>query len=317
MQNLKSMNDSAVFNYLNHDNRINNTINNILTKGTVLSVKNLEQAFVSMKLYKYPLKSKVFEFVESGKIAMVYSPNDIKMTPALPFFLQKNSDGHTRAVVIVDIYGKMDQEGNVTLDPKKLYTVLEAAYLALVYSNDFKVIANRTGVITNGSAIYCNMFARVLNRKYALNTDKIKLHKVQFLASKFFLINVLGNKDSETITNYALRNCVGGNSMILRDVNDIVTEGDYSNLATFINALKKPELHLNFGDALTVRSYIEQYIMMYDQSALLALELFPYFMLTVNAVNTGAYLNNQLILEDIIEKNGVKLYQDLLSVSRL
>lgn len=314
---LKSMNDSAVFNYLNDNNRINNTIVNILTKGTVLSVKNIEQAYVTMKMYKYPLRAKVLEAVDQGRVTLLFAPKDLKMTPALPFFLQKSSNGATRAVVLVDIYGSMDEAGNVTIDPKKLYTVLEAAYLGLVYSNEYNSIAKRTGVITNGSAIYCNMFARVLNRKYALNTDKVKLHKVQFLASKFFLINILGNKDGETITNYALKNCVGANTIILRDLDDQVPEEAYTNLNTFIKTLTRPELHLNFGDSLTVRSYIEQYIMMYDQSALLALELFPYFILTVNAVNSGAYLNNQLILEDIIDKNGIKLYQDMLTVSRV
>lgn len=315
-QNLKLMTESAVFNYLNSNNRVNNTIMNILTRGTQVTTAQIGPAFASIKLYKYPLRPQVIEHVEQGKIIMMYSPKDIKMSPALPFFLHKNSSGETRAIVIVDIHGSADAIGNVTIDPKKLYAILEAAYLAVVYANNHKSINAKSGVIKNGSIIYANMFARVLNRKYALNSDKVKLHKVQFLASKFFLINVLGHSDTETITNYAMSNCVGANTMILNDVNDIMKEEDYKDLATFISALKKPELHLNFGESLTSRSFIEQFIMTYDHSTLLSLELFPYFMFTVNAVVMGAYLNNQLILEDIVDKYGIKLYQEMLTASR-
>lgn len=313
---MKLMTDSSVFNYLNSGNRVNDTISNILLKGKTLTPKNVEQAFVAIKLYKYPMKAKVVDYVETGRIVMVYAPKDLKMTPAMPFFLQKTSSGQTRAVVLVDIHGSIDENDNVTIDPKKLYVILEAAYLAIVYSNEYKTIGAKTGIIRNGSAIYANMIARVLNRKYALNADKVKLHKVQFLASKFFLINVLGNEDNETTSNYALSNCVGGNPLILKELDEIVKTEDYKDLTSFINALKKPDLHLNFGDSLNTRSFIEQYIMTYDQSALLALELLPYFFFTVNAVVTGAYLNNQLILEDIVDKNGVKLYQELLNVTR-
>ena len=315
-QNLKLMTDSVVFNYLNSNNRVNTTIMTILTKGVQVNISQVEPAFASIKLYKYPLRPQVVESVEKGNIVMMYSPKEVKMTPALPFFLHKNASGQTRAGVLLDIHGSADAAGNVTIDPKKLYAILEAAYMSIIYANNHRSINSKSGIIKNGSIIYANMFARVLNRKYALNSDKVKLHKVQFLASKFFLINVLRHKDSETVTNYAMSNCVGANTMILNDVNSIVKEEDYKDLATFINALKKPELHLNFGESLTTRAFIEQFIMTYDHSTLLSLELFPYFMFTVNAVVMGAYLNNQLILEDIVDKYGVKLYQEMLTTSR-
>lgn len=316
MERMKTLQQSSVFNSLNMNNRVTTIIGEILDKGDTVKPSELEQAFVTMKMYKYPLRPAVIEAVNSGRIVMKFPPPNLKLTRAMPFFLNKGPDNVVRAIIMLDHYGTRDRDGMYNVDAKKLYTILESAYLSIVYTNSYKSIPSKTGIIKHGSVIYANMFARVLSRKYALSTDKIKLHKVQFLASKFFLLNVLGAKDSESITNYALANCVGGNAIILREVNEIVEEKDYINLETFILALKKPELNLNFGDSLTTRSFIEQYILMYDQSALLALEMFPYFTMTVNAVTNGAYINNQLILEDIVDKVGVKYYQEMLNLSR-
>ncbi|MNJ81915.1 hypothetical protein D3C77_809730 [compost metagenome] len=55
---------------------------------------------------------------------------------------------------------------------------------------------------------------------------------------------------------------------------------------------------------------------MYDGSALLALELFPYFMYNILSVVNGAYLNHQFILEDIVDRHGPKMYADLLDYNR-
>jgi hypothetical protein len=55
---------------------------------------------------------------------------------------------------------------------------------------------------------------------------------------------------------------------------------------------------------------------MYDASALLALEAFPYFLYNVMSVTNGAYINNQYVLEDIVEHNGAKMYADLINMDK-
>jgi hypothetical protein len=192
---------------------------------------------------------------------------------------------------------------------------MEAAYLSRLCYYYSKQISNRNVIITNGSAIYSNMFTRVLNKKYALNVDKSKMHKVLFLSSKFYMINLLGLLDNEMTFNYALRNCVNGNPYSLKEVNDSISTDDYKDLSTFIKAITKPEVHLGMND-LTVRNYLEAFIHMYDASALLALESFPYFLYNVLSVTNGAYINNQYVLEDIVDTNGAKMYADLINLNR-
>jgi hypothetical protein len=159
------------------------------------------------------------------------------------------------------------------------------------------------------------MFTRVLNKKYALNVDKSKMHKVLFLASKFYMINVLGLADNEMTFNYAIKNCVNGNPYTIKEVNNLVKTEDYKDLSTFILALAKQETGLGMVD-LTVRNYLEAFINMYDSSALLSLEAFPYFLYNVLSVTNGAYINNQYVLEDIVDHNGAKIYADLMNLNK-
>ena len=313
---LKSLEKTFIYTYLNKSNGLTNNIGALLSNGTVVSEKNVEEAMITiMKNFKFPLKYKVVEDFKSGNIILMHNATS-KLPTCLPFVLTKNSDGRVVAVVCVDLYGAVNKEtGDISIDPKKLYCMMEAAYLAKVCFFHDKQLATRNVIISHGSYIYSGMFTRVLNKKYALNIDKSKLHKVTMLSSKFYLINILGLDDNEMTFNYAIKNCPNGNILSLKEANGILKAEDYSTIETFIHALKSPELGLNFKD-LTVRNYLEAFINMYDSSALLGLESFPYFLYNVLSVTNGAYINNQYILEDIVGTSGAKIYADLLNLDK-
>jgi hypothetical protein len=313
----RSLEDTYIFQNLNKNGAISANIGKILQHGTVLSQKNLEEAFMIInKNFKFPLKYKVLDQVNTHDIVLMFSPDNARLPTCMPFFLTRDKSGKIVAIVIVDMYGTMDKEtGNINIDAKKLYCMMESAYLSKLCFMNGSQVATRNVIITNGSAIYANMFTRVLNKKYALNVDKSKMHKVLFLASKFFMINILGAPDNEMTNNYAMRNCLNGNPFVLKEISDMLKPEDYKDFASFIQALTKPELNLGMGD-LAVRTYLENYIHMYESSALLALVSFPYFLYNVISVTDGAYINNQYILEDIVDNNGTKIYADLMNLDR-
>lgn len=313
---IRGLESTFIYSHLNKSNSISTNITSLLNKGITLDKSNLEEAIlIIMKNYKFPLKFKVMEAFENGDIILKYGHTS-KLPTCLPFFLTKINN-KVVAVVSVDVYGTIDTATDyVTIDPKKLYCMMEGAYLArLIYFNNTK-IGNRTAIISNGSAIYSMMFARVLNKKYALNVDKTKFHKVLFLASKFFIINVLGNQDSEMVFNYAIKNCPNGNIYSLKEVDSMFNPKYFESLDKFIAGLVETKgLGLNLKD-LTVRGYLEAFINMYDSANLLSLESFPYFVYNVVAVTNGAYINNQYALEEIVDNAGAKIYVDLLQLDK-
>lgn len=312
----KSLETSFIYNHLNRSNGITNNIASLLQNGLLIDQKLIEEPLmIIMKNFKYPLKYKIKEALDTGRIVLLYNEKG-KLPTSIPFFLTKDGNGQIRAIISIDIYGTLTKErDSLRIDAKKLYCLMESAYMATIIYLYNSRLSNNSSIMTNGSNIYSSMFIRVLNKKYSLNIDKMRYHKVIMLASKFFLINMMGLKDNEITFNYAIKNCPGGNLLSLEEANKISSPEDFENFETFIKLLLKPELGLGLKD-LNVRNYLEAFILMYDSSALLSLESFPYFVFTINSVITGAYMNNQYVLDTIIDKSGAKIYTEIANIEK-
>lgn len=313
---LKSLEQTYIYNTLNKSNGLTNNISELLTKGKVLTSKELEEPFmIIMKNFKFPLKYKVMDAFNNKTLELRFATNTTKLPICLPFFLTKRNGGKIVAVVSVDLYGSYDEETeSVKIDPKKLYTMMESAYLAIICYNNSKAVTTRPAIIGNGSSIYSMMFTRVLNKKYSLNIDKTKMHKVIFLSSKFYMINVLGIPNSDITFNYAIKNCKNGNLLTLKELDEMIPIEAYNDFGSFVQAISEVKYGLNLKD-LTVRNYMEAFINMYEVSNLLSLESFPYFLYNVMSVTNGAYLNNQYVMEDIVGNMGAKMYNEIIKLT--
>jgi molybdopterin/thiamine biosynthesis adenylyltransferase len=154
------------------------------------------------------------------------------------------------------------------------------------------------------------MFIRILNREYALNVDKTAYNKVLFLATKFFMLNILQMPDSEMVFNYAMK--VAGNisPIAIKRINDTLTVDAYKDISTFIESLAKVGyLIINGLDKITVRDYVAKYIRMYGNASLFALEHLSYFIFAIVSTVNRAHLTDIYAWEAALgSKSGDKVY---------
>lgn len=310
MKKLKMVQDTFIFKHLNRGDRLNKQVMEILTQGSRVTESNLEEPLMIIrKNYKYPLKNEVLHALHTGQITLMFAPKGIKLPTCMPWFLTKNKAGNIVAVVSVDVYGTRNPDnGDVNIEPKKLYALMEGAYLGILSVENHQALKVRSEIITNGSNIFSNMILRVLNKKYSLNIDRNRENRIIFLASKFFMLNILGMDDNDKVYNYAIKNCKNPNELILTDLNENFPESAFDSFDKFMTELIENSQTSTMLPGLTVRGFLEQFILMFDATTLLGLESFPYFMYNVNLVVAGAYMNNQYILENIIDNMGAKLY---------
>lgn len=301
---LKSLQDTYIYKQLNNGNTVTHSISHALQHGTQINKSNLEEAFIVInKNFKFPLKYPVLKALEDGEIILMRVDGK-PLPPAMPFFLTQMG-GKVVAVISISTYGTYREDTKqVDIDPKTLYCLLEGAYLARHMTTDVKGITSRAASLS--SEIYARMFVRILNKKYALNTDRTKMNKVMYIVSKFFLINILGMENNSMVTNYAIKNCVQVNQVMIRELDENINPSVFESLPNLIQFLEQN----GFG-GLTVRGFMEQWIYMFGPASLLALESYQYFIYNINSVTTGAYINNQYILEDIVGQSGSKIYIDL------
>lgn len=286
-------------------------INEAASKGKRYSEQDLLEQFVYIKNYeKSLLKQRVMTEFKEGRIEVLYADN-VQVSKLMPFVLIPSQMGH-KAVVFLNPFCNMRSDGLLNIRGNLLYTLLESAYLAKNFADNYNAIKNDTLVRQQGALMYANIFIKPINKMFNTNLDSIREGKILFLASKFYLKNVLGIDNDEYIFNVGSKIANRVSPYTLKEADSLVDEEAYQDLGTFIQALGDERLHLGFEGKLQIRNYLFTYISMYGESAPFALESMIYFIFMVNTVRRGAEkVFNQIQLEPIIEKSGEKMLRNL------
>lgn len=305
----KTIRETYIFSQMNKDGFIDKKLQAFTNPNTsfVVTPKMLEEEIIHInKTFKYPAKMAVIEAFRNGSLIPVMLKHGVneRMPISIPFLISKD---RSKALVFIDNYATLSKDGIIQIDYKKLYCLLESAYLAME-----GIKRNNTMIISKGSMIFAHVFTRVLNKQFSLNTNRSAMNKVIFLASKFFLYNHLGMTDQNMVFNYALKNCNSATAILMRDVDAEFTEDCFKDISTFLGKLASTPYKFVPGfEKITTRDFISSYANMYGQSTILSLESLEYFLFMISSVVIGAYMNNQVVLEDIIDKDGAKLYLEM------
>ena len=307
--NYKTITQTYVFSQL--QDTILKTIQDTLSKSDILSKEELEEQFVLIKKYvKSALKIKVLKDFDDKNVRLLYAPDNINKISSLPFIMSVEG-GNIIANVIVSSFGSRRQDGVVNVDYRKLYTLMESAFIAKRFLTNYNKYRNNS-ILVNASSLYANMFVKPLNKKFNVHLDRNRENTIMFLASKFYLKNVLGLQNEEIIFNISMKACKTPNPLMLKEADIALDDDAFKNLGTFLDALKEDKLNIGLK-GLTGRGYLETYISLYSGSTVFGLELMPYWLYIVNASISSMGLVNNFALEDIMEKSGAKVIAQFLN----
>lgn len=314
----KSIRDTFLYKSMNKSGYTDKTISTAIKKGIVLTPSDLAYEVNTIsKIYKYADKEDVLRAYSEGILKPIVLPQGLneRMTNSIPFMLGMNGR-QLIAYVFIDNY-VTNKDGAYSIDPKKLYCLLESAYIAIKVQQAFVAISRNSIVCAEGATIFAHMFIRVLNKKYALNVDKRAYSKVLYLAAKYYLVSILGMEyNSDAANNYAMKVADITSPFMVNDLDEKFPKEAFTDLATFITAIANSAYLISQSLAnLTTREYIADFVNLYQPSSLFALEHLSYFLYMINSVVLGAYLNNQAVLEDIIGKSGVKIYNFVTNIN--
>lgn len=301
---LKTTNQSYLFNMLNNNDAINNTIKKLLTEGEDVKPAQLDEQIMTItKRYKNPLKRTVMQEFQNGQIKLKYHP-EIKLPTAMPFFLIQTQQG-IAAVISLSTHSTKLQSGDMTIDPKKLYTLIESAHMAIDYSKNHARFNTNDRFVNSGARIYSTMMFNAMNKKFNIGVDKRKSEFALFFGAKFYMLNVLGKElnSLEIINNTAKRLCRTTPVGMINEIDEYIPLEAYKDINVFLTAVADV-LHIN---NLNTRTFLETYMQMFGEGTLLGLELLPYFVMNIDSAINGAFLNNQYMFETIVEDDGAKL----------
>ena len=286
-------------------------INDAVVKGKKYTEHDLMEQFIHIKNYERSLlKQRVLTEFKEGRIELIYAEN-VQLSKLMPFILTPSQIGH-KVIIFLNPFCNMRSDGLLSIRGNTLYTLLESAYLAKNFADNYGSIKNDTLVRQQGALMYANIFIKPINKMFNTNLDTIREGKILFLASKFYLKNVLGIDNEEYIFNVGTKVANRVSPFTLQEVNNIVDEEAYTDISTFIQALGDERLLLGFEGKLQLRNYLYNYITMYGEAAPFCLESMVYFIFMVNTVRRGSEkMFNQMQLEPIIDKSGEKMLRNL------
>lgn len=292
-------------------NVLTGKINDAATKGKRYSERDLMEQFVYIQNYERSLlKQRVLTEFKEGRIELLYADN-VQVSKLMPFILIPSQIGH-KAIIFLNPFCNMRSDGLLSIRGNLLYTLMESAYLAKNFADNYNSVKNDTLIRQQGALMYANIFIKPINKMFNTNLDTTREGKILFLASKFYLKNVLGIDNDEYIFNVGAKIANRVSPYTLKEVNSLVDEEAYADIGTFVQALGDERLQLGFEGKLQIRNYLFTYISMYGESAPFALESMIYFIFMVNTVRRGAEkVFNQIQLEPIVEKNGEKMLRNL------
>ena len=314
---LKSIRDTYLYGMMNTNNFMDNSLKDLLSKGFVPEEKLLEQQISTINMYyQYPLKTAVMNAYKNRVIRPMMFPVGIskssKVPTCMPFILVPSSTGTPDAIAIIDNYAKIDKTtGLVNIDKAKFYGFLEGAFIARGLQITFHTLRRSTILYSEASSIWAYMFSKILNKQFALNINRSSSDKIIYLASKFFMINLLQMNDTELIDNYAIKNTKDSSYTTLKSVDVKMKQipDAYANIANFIQALSTCGYLIISGlEKLTVRDYVMNFINTYQNTALFSLEHLSYFLFNVFSTVNSVFLNNQYAFKDVLGASGDKLY---------
>lgn len=297
--------------FLYKQSNVEGILKDFISKGKIATYEQLRYPLDNINRYfKFPLKIKVLSAFKTGMIQLYYAPPGYtgKMPLSMPFRLYAER-GTTKAAIFIDNYAKLNKNGTIEIDPKKLYCYMEGAYVAIMFNNSFKVLSHNPSILTELCSIYAHMFTRILTKRFALNVQQRTQDKVLFLAAKFFMINMLGLENDTQTFNYALRVSSNLSPVIVRELDDAIKTEDYADLHTFISALVKYNfLIVTALNNYSTRAFIEDFVNMYGSMALYAAEDVEYLLFNVLSAMNGGFINKQYAFDNIIGNNGNKIY---------
>lgn len=280
-----------------------------------------DQMNTIQKRYNYPAKNIILPEV-GNTIIPIYNKTRLSVPNYLPSYLmvnpQPNSAGTNKVIAIVNLnsYGIINKKTSLMdIDERKLFGLLQCGEIFLTCYRRWNSITMNQTMCKLGSLIYSRMIVKVLDKMYAVNLDPIKADKVKFVASKFFLVNMLEkNSGAETINNMAYANCTNGTSRnTINKFNEDFNPAAYANFGNFIQQLS---MEIDGMANLTVRTFLDTALKLYGSATLFAYEYLPMFLHTVFSVVIGCRFNQDFVLENILGREADQLYNTFVGLMR-
>lgn len=291
-----ALSSSDVYNQMRNSTKITSEIRKIDFREDVLQPEDINSFMNIIKQrINQPSKNDVLQMLNSGDFILI-NKDDIKI-PNFINTISFKSGGRNK--VLVNITNHMNSRGDIY--PSTLYGLLQNAAIVNILSNSGQSLINNSEMIKNSSMLYSRLMVKVLDKVYALNLDKFKTDYLSYVFAKFFIVRVCGRPLDDRVEEIAYKSSTNMSSFrLIKDFENSMTEDEtvtYQSIFNLFESLSTMDAFNKFK----VRTFIEQYIKMYGESTVLAIDHLPSFYSMIFSAQVNAGLNKEYIIVNTLD----------------
>lgn len=301
-----SISDSYMFNEINRSAATSKKIMAAINGGVQLDKSYIEEQYIQIKRSRIsPIVDNVLEAFDRKEVILLYNKS-VLVGKSVPFICMKQGNKSVAFIFIADFSPISKDGSSITIDMKKLYVLMESAYIAKEYYSEPWKFQRSPSLLKNVTTIYSAMMMRILNKEYALSIDKTLYDNVNYCISKFYLNKVCELTNMEIINAYALKTCVAPSRREIDIVDNLYMDAQIQNVSDLIKFISKLSPKM---ENLTFRYFFERWISTFGNGAFLGLDAFPYMIYIINNVLLGGFLINVATLSELVKNvKGINLY---------
>jgi hypothetical protein len=291
---MKKITDSVLFRQVASNQSVIQGLRDIHIERDKVDPQKLDEALnIINRRLTFATKGKSMQHFNQGNIILIHNPL-IQLPKYLSVF-GKAYNGKIVSVVDISHHAHLNKgTGMYDVYPKTLFNLIQNGMILNELVTNWNRFTNNMSILKGGAIVYSKLVGKVLDKLFAINIDNFKLDMINFFLAKFFLINMCGKTDSDTVDNIAYHACFNKSSLkLIKEEEMKFEENAYADLFTFFDNLKE----LKGMQDLNSRSFVENWARMYGESTLLALDYLPSFLSMV----FGSVVNGNLAKDYIIE----------------
>ena len=288
-------NDRLIFDYLMKCHRVDK--------------KNKSFEDLRYELKRRSVMNKITTALDSDKVVLGIH---VQLPRAFRVFYGKDPKDKKNKVFIDCTSIMTFENNNYVLQSKYidiLVSYLTAAVNYLIYYQDPNRLMSRISVIDKGARCFSDLVTYIIDFLRLSSIDNMR-EKCKYLSVKYYLTNLLGKTDEESIDSKALQIC-GLSKREVEVINMQLDNNWNNNIKTFIDNIAKV---FRIESKLTLDVFIDKWMYLYGAGTHYATELYTSFANMMIYAYVGAYINNQKTIEKVCGSNMVEFVKGLLEV---
>ena len=198
-----SLGTSEIFKEINKTDGAENTLTkatNLCKVGKHLTVNDIEAAYISVKQVSDTLTRASVKAFDSEKVVLIYNDSAAQtITKTLPFITFNMKNGRYVTYVFMKPYITIGRNGILNLQPSILRDLLISATVANGIRTDYSRLAGNITLRDAMTDMYTEFMIRILNREFAIKSDRNTFETLQYWIRKFFMTKIYGTRDRKSV----------------------------------------------------------------------------------------------------------------------